>query len=155
MRHLLVTVAGLLAGCSLMLGKTYTRFETVPGGMGVIYIYAGDVMELQNVHIDHDPQTDGATRTVSMVSGGYYPYLVAPGLVRVLSGPEDGASCVMISVTANSQHWVRVTRQAPRVTALAADIAEPEISGLREISRENLTNASGRYPADECPLFGE
>ena len=147
-----LAMAVLLSGCALMLGKSYTRFDPVPGGMGVIYIYAGDILSLQHVHVDRDPTTDGITHTISMVKNGYYPYLTPAGLVRVLSGPADSASCVLLEVQPNSQHWVRVSKGAPRVIALAQQAAEKEIAGHREISRESQGPGTGTYPAEDCPL---
>lgn len=157
MKRILLTVAAvsLLAGCTLLLGKQYHRYQPVPGGMGAIYIYSADITPLQHVHVDRDPTTDGITHTISMVKDGYYPYLASPGLVRVLSGPAEAASCVMVAVTANSHHWVRVSSNEPRVLLVPAAEAEKEIAGLREISQESRERGAGSYPAKDCPLLEE
>ncbi len=153
MRRAIVSLAALTAmGCSMFLGKSYSRFNHVPGGMGAIYIYSGNISTLQHVHVDREPETNGITHTISMIGNGYFAYLAPPGLVRVLSGPPDAPDCVLIAVQADSHHWVRASKASPRVVALGRAAAEVEIAGHREISSESREAGAGSYVAKDCPL---
>ena len=155
-KRLIIVAAVALSACTLLLGKTYKRLEPVPGGMGVIYIYPDPKLaSLRSAYVDKDPRTEGVTHEIKLVKKGYYPYLVSPGLVRVLSGPENTPSCAMIAVTAGSSHWVRVAGEVPRVVAVPQVEAEREMSAYREISTEARSAGVGNFPSEDCSMPAE
>lgn len=148
-----LSIVVLSAGCTLLLGKPYEPIKSVPPGMAVVYVYAGDVDSLQTVLIDKDAETADATHSISMLKESYYPYLLGAGMVRVLTVDGEEPECVRFEAIPGLQYWVRIAKEGAetrRIEVVSKDVGLAEIAGHRRISEEAKERAEGSYPVP-CP----
>ena len=92
----------LIAGCA-SLGAKFQTVETVPDGMGLIYIYR----EKQFIGggVSYDVKV-GETVITTLHNGGYVPYIVKPGEVELWAKTEARAA-VTVDVKAGEVFYVK------------------------------------------------
>jgi hypothetical protein len=136
-----------------LLGKTYKPRQSLPQSMSILYLYAGeDVGALQNVIVDRNPNTPAGTHAIRMFKGGYFPYMLPAGPVRILTTAGDEPACVSLQAQPGLHYWVRISGADtdPRIEVVDRDTGEHEISDHREIGTEARSEANGAYDVP-CP----
>lgn len=140
MRRIGVSTAALLVGILLVsgcvaLGPVYQKAETIPEGMGLVYIYRPSSFFGGGVVYDVKV---GETVVTTLQSGGYYPYLVKPGEVEFWAKTES-RSAVTLDVRTGEVYYVKGTVGVgffvgrPHLTVVPATIAEEEIAQCKLI----------------------
>ena len=141
----------IIAGCSnLALGDPWSPLLP-PANMALVNIYAGESLSTaQKLHIDDTPDTPDSQRTIQMVDGGYYPYLVPPGAIRFFTGDNETGSCVTGLVNDGGVYYIRVHEKDGEQTVewVRKDEGEVEIAGKRRMPREMFSPSANTFGPD-------
>jgi hypothetical protein len=103
-RSIGVLLVGVLviAGCAT-LGPAFQPVNSIPEGVGLIYLYRESAFFGGGVTYDVKV---GETVITTLPSGGYYPYLVKPGEVELWAKTE-ARSAVTVDVKAGEVYYVK------------------------------------------------
>ena len=116
-----------MAGCATS-GPAFTKIDNVPADKGLIYIYRPSVMHgaalVPYVVINN-------LNAIPLKTGGYYPYLSAPGEVRI-SITYTAKRSITINVKAGETYYVKAGTVFGAFGIPYIELAPAEI-GLAEI----------------------
>jgi hypothetical protein len=140
----------LLASCA---GPSFETIK-VPLEMTVIYLYStDDVGAGQAAYVDSTVATPDADKKIIVFEDGYYPYLMAPGQVRVYTNGDSGtASCISFFAQTGASYYVRVRHRDDEnlVELMDKSVAEPEISKTHLLPKESRTAPDKTHPTNDC-----
>ncbi len=131
-------------------------FETikVPLEMTVIYLYSTDSVGAgQAAYVDSTVGTPDADKKIIVLEDSYYPYLMAPGQVRVYTNGDSGAAgCISFFAQTGASYYVRVRQRDDEnlVELMDKSVAEPEISKTHLLPKESRTEPDKTHPTNEC-----
>ncbi len=142
-----------LPSCALFNGPAYETTK-VPLEMTVIYIYGNsDVGSGQAAYVDSTVETPDADKKIIVLDDSYYPYIMAPGQVRVYSSADSGtAKCISFMAQSGASYYVRVRQRDDEnlVELLDRVVAEPEISQTHLMPKESRTAPDKTHPTQDC-----
>lgn len=146
-------LALLVSSCALLLGERYRPLDSIPQGMGVIYIYDKGAGVGERVFISPEANAPSAKHYLLLATDGYYPYLVSAGEVRIFADQEGNPfGCVTLEVAPRSSYWVSVSEKGD---ALVVSYEEPEaarreLGAHRRLKRSALSKAAGVASPEPC-----
>lgn len=146
-------LALLLPSCALFNGPAYETAK-VPLEMTVVYIYGNsDVGAGQAAYVDSTVETPDADKKIIVLDDSYYPYIMAPGPVRVYSSADSGtAKCISFLAQSGASYFVRVRQRDDEnlVELLDRVVAEPEIAQTHLMPKESRTAPDKTHPTQDC-----
>lgn len=125
----------ILLGVSLLcfscasLGPVYQKIDSIPEGVGLVYIYRP--FNLIGSGVVYDVKV-GETAVTTLSIGGYYPYFAKPGEVELWAKTESKSS-VTLDVKAGQTYFVKGTVGVgilvgrPHLMVVPTEIGEKEI----------------------------
>jgi hypothetical protein len=135
------TIVLILLACLLMLGgcaglgPVYQKVETIPEGLGLVYLYRPGSFVGSGVVYDVKV---GDTVITTLYPGGYYPYFSKPGEVEFWAKTE-ARSAITLDVKPGQAHYLKGTVGIgffvgrPHLMLVPPEEAEKEISDCKLI----------------------
>jgi hypothetical protein len=124
----------MLGGCA-GLGPVYQKVETIPEGLGLVYLYRSGGFVGSGVAYDVKV---GDTVITTLFPGGYYPYFSKPGEVEFWAKTE-ARTAVTLDVKPGQTQYVKGTVGVgffvghPHLTLVPPEVGEKEISDCKLI----------------------
>jgi hypothetical protein len=124
----------LFSGCAT-LGPQFQKVETIPEGVGLVYIYRPD--SFFGAGVAYDVKV-GDTVVTELPNGGYFSYFSQPGEVEFWAKTES-KSAVTLDVKANQIYYIKGTIGVgffvgrPHLMIVTPEVGEKEISECKSI----------------------
>lgn len=123
-----------LQGCAT-LGPAFQKTETIPDGVGLVYIYRPD--SFIGAAVAYDVKV-GETVITELPNGGYFAYFSNPGEVEFWAKTES-KSAVTLDIKQNQIYYIRGTIGVgflvgrPHLMVVTPEVGEKEISECKMI----------------------
>ncbi|MGW8248603.1 MAG: DUF2846 domain-containing protein [Acidiferrobacterales bacterium] len=127
----------LMTGCATTLGPQFESVTTIPSGKALIYIYRTPQFVGSGVAFDIHHDDKVVTR---LVSGGYYPYITDPGVIRLWAKTEAESSVTLYMRSGE-------TRYVKGAIGIGFFMGRPKL--------DVVDNVTGAKEIAECKLIPE
>jgi len=123
-----------LQGCAT-LGPAFQKTETIPDGVGLVYIYRPD--SFFGAAVAYDVKV-GETVITELPNGGYFAYFSNPGEVEFWAKTES-KSAVTLDIKQNQIYYIKGTIGVgflvgrPHLMVVTPEVGEKEISECKMI----------------------
>jgi len=123
-----------LQGCAT-LGPAFQKTETIPDGVGLVYIYRPD--SFIGAAVAYDVKV-GETVITELPNGGYFAYFSNPGEVEFWAKTES-KSAVTLDIKQNQIYYIKGTIGVgflvgrPHLMIVTSEVGEKEISECKMI----------------------
>ena len=128
---LLVFGAILMTSCAT--GPSFKKVETIPDGVGLVYIYRP--MSPVGAGVSYEVRADGVS-LVTILSGEYFVHYAQPGEVE-FSARTESTSAITIDIKAGHTYYLKCTLSVgitvgrPQLLVVSSEIGQNEIAGCK------------------------